>query len=185
MTENQGPGTAGTAVYAEYDFVPVRSDYAALLRAMPQVRTLRALAWCVSTLAGVAGVLSLFLVDSQGEPMTDLAAPLVVAAVVTAVVGFGYSPWGASAAWRRPASREPVRAVLDDQGFRHEGPSGSQSCVWGVVSHVRETAEAYYLYVPNGLGAMVYWLPKRAVPVDQQAFVGQHIRARVRRYRIR
>ncbi|WP_129787756.1 YcxB family protein [Promicromonospora panici] len=92
---------------------------------------------------------------------------------------------GSLAAWRKPANREPVRAVLDADGFSHTGPSGARPFVWGVASQARETAEAYYVYVPNGVSSLVYWLPKRAVPIDEHAAVRQQIQAFVGRYRVR
>lgn len=53
------------------------------------------------------------------------------------------------------------------------------------MSQARETAEAYYVYVPSGLASLVFWLPKRAVPVNEQTRVRAQIQAHVRRYRIR
>ncbi|MFI6427766.1 YcxB family protein [Promicromonospora sp. NPDC050880] len=180
-------GRRPTAADAAYDFVPVRADYADLLRAMPQMRAVRVLGWCVLGLIAAMIGLSFLLVRDDGAPVADAAtlAPLVVLGMLTGIVVLGYAPLGAHAAWRRPANREPVRAVLDDDGFRHEGPSGSQACVWGVASQARETAGAYYLYVPNGLASMIFWLPKRAVPVGEQALVRERIRAHVGRYVIR
>jgi hypothetical protein len=78
-----------------------------------------------------------------------------------------------------------LRAVLDADGFSHAGPSGSQSFRWPVASRARETAEAYYVYVSNGLFSLVYWLPKRAVPVDEQVLVRAQIQAHIGRYTLR
>ncbi|MGW2092898.1 hypothetical protein [Promicromonospora sukumoe] len=60
-------------------------------------------------------------------------------AALAALVAFGYAPFGGRVAWRKPANREPVHAVLDSEGFRHEGPSGSQFFTWSVATRALET----------------------------------------------
>jgi hypothetical protein len=151
---------------------------------MPAVRVLT---WAMVVLLGLVVLMSNFLVGSDGEPAVDPEFVLImlVLGVPAAVVGLGYARLGGLAAWRKPANREPVRAVLDADGFSHTGPSGAQSFVWGLASRAGETAEAYYVHVPNGASSLMFWLPKRAVPVDEHLAVRQQIQAFVPRYRIR
>ncbi|MFI2486888.1 YcxB family protein [Promicromonospora kroppenstedtii] len=181
------PTTASTSFAAAYDFTPTQSDYADLLRSMPQLRMLKTLTWVMLAVFAVALLMGLFLVHDDGQPVLDTATllSLTVAAALAALIGFGYAPFGGRAAWRKPLNREPIHAVLDSKGFRHEGPSGSQSFTWSVAARALETNEAYYVYVPNGLASLVYWLPKRAVPIGDQASVRAHIQAHVSRYLIR
>ena len=185
--DDHRPTTASSRFAAAYDFAPAPSDYADLLRSMPQVRILKVLTWVMLALLAVALLMGLFLVRDDGQPVLDPATllPLIVAAALAALIGFGYAPLGGRAAWRKPANREPVHAVLDSEGFRHEGPSGSQSFTWSVATRAVETNEAYYVHVSNGLASLVYWLPKRAVPLADQAPVRAHIQAHVTRYLIR
>jgi hypothetical protein len=187
VTANHGPAEPSTALQAAYDFAPARSDYVSLLRSMPQLRVLKLVTWFMLATFAVALSMSMFLVTADGEPAIDPLLLLVLAVPVAlcTLVAFGYAPLGGRLAWREPANREPVHAVLDGEGFRHEGPSGSQNFVWSVAAHALETDEAYYVYVSNGVASLVYWLPKRAVPVGEQTSVRAHIQAHVRRYRIR
>ncbi|GHH66541.1 YcxB family protein [Promicromonospora soli] len=186
--ENHATGVTDTGLRLAYDFVPERSDYVAVLRAMPTMRAVTVLSWLVlAVVLTLAVLMSYFLVDRDGEPVadrTDLMI-LLVLGVPAALILLGYSRLGGHAAWRKPANREPVRAVLDADGFSHAGPSGSQSFRWPIASRARETTEAYYVYVPNGLFSLVYWLPKRAVPVDEQVLVRAQIQAHVGRYKLR
>ncbi|WP_036968031.1 YcxB family protein [Promicromonospora kroppenstedtii] len=181
------PTTASTSFAAAYDFTPTQSDYADLLRTMPQLRTLKGFAWGMLAVLAVAVLMGFFLVHDDGQPAIDATTlvPLTVAAAVATLFAFGYARFGGRAAWRKPLNREPIHAVLDSKGFRHEGPSGSQSFTWNVATRALETNEAYYVYVPNGLASLVYWLPKRAVPLADQASVRAHIQAHVKRYRLR
>lgn len=151
------------------------------------MRVVTVLTWVMVVLLGLVVLMSYFLVRSDGEPAVDREFVLImlVLGVPAAVFGLGLARLGGLAAWRKPANREPVHAVLDADGFSHTGPSGAQSFVWGVASRASETAEAYYVYVPNGVSSLVFWLPKRAVPIDEHAAVRQQIQASVRRYRIR
>lgn len=184
---NDMADATGTGVRLEYTFVPVRADYVALLRNVPTVRVLTILGWFVLVVLVLAVFMRFFVVTSDGEPAVnpvDLVV-LVVLGVPSALIALGYARLGSLVAWRKPQNREPVQAVLDADGFSHSGPSGRQSCVWNVVSHACETAEGYYVYVSNGLAALVYWLPKRAVPVGEQAAVRRQIQERTPRYRIR
>lgn len=185
--ENHATSVTGTGVRLAFDFVPERSDYVAVLRAMPMMRALSVLAWLLLAVLVLAVLMSYFLVGADGEPVGDRTnlTMLLVPGVPAALILLGYARLGGHAAWRKPANREPVRAVLDADGFSHAGPSGSQSFTWPVASGARETAEAYYVYVPNGLFSLVYWLPKRAVPVEEQVLVRAQIRAHVGRYRVR
>lgn len=178
---------ATTTFAAAYDFTPAPSDYANLLRSMPQLRMLKTLTRVMLALLAVAVLMGFFLVRDDGQPAIDAKTllPLIAIAALTTLVAFGYAPFGGRAAWRKPANREPVHAVLDSEGFRHEGPSGSQSFTWSVATRALETNEAYYVYVSNGLASLIYWLPKRAVPVGDQAAVRAHIQAHVTRYLIR
>jgi hypothetical protein len=187
VTANHGPAGPSTALEAAYDFAPERSDYVSLLRSLPQLRVLKLVTWFMLATFAVALSMSMFLVTADGEPAIDplLLLVLAVPAALCTLVAFGYAPLGGRLAWREPANREPVRAVLDGEGFRHEGPSGSQTFVWGVAARALETDEAYYVYVANGVASLVYWLPKRAVPVAERASVRAHIQTRVWRYRIR
>lgn len=186
-TEQHLDGATQAAVRSEYDFVPVRSDYVALLRNVPMMRAVTVLAWCLVAALTLAVLMTFVVVDAGGEPVGDPQelAVLLAFGVPAALILFAYAWLGGVAAWRRPANREPVLAALDADGFSHAGPSGRQSFVWGVASRARETAEAYYVYVPNGLASLVYWLPKRAVPVGEQAQVRMRIQTHVRRYQIR
>ncbi|WP_285104089.1 YcxB family protein [Promicromonospora sp. MEB111] len=179
--------TAGTTFAAAYDFAPAQSDYADLLRSMPQLRILKAFVWLMLALLAVAVLMSFFLVRDDGQPAIDLVTllPLTVAAVAATLFAFGYARFGGMAVWRKPQNREPVHAVLDSEGFRHEGPSGSQAFTWSVATRALETNEAYYVYVPNGVASLIYWLPKRAVPLDDQVSVRTHIQAHVPRYLVR
>lgn len=185
--DDRRPNTASTIFAAAYDFAPAPSDYTNLLRSMPQLRILKALTWVMLALLAVALLMGFFLVHDDGQPAIDATTllPLTVAAAVATLFAFGYARFGGRAAWRKPANREPVHAVLDSEGFRHEGPSGSQSFTWSVATRALETNEAYYVYVSNGLAALVYWLPKRAVPLGDQAAVRAHIQNHVPRYQIR
>ncbi|MFJ3404807.1 YcxB family protein [Promicromonospora sp. NPDC090134] len=185
-TQNHPERATGTGTGTEYDFVPVRADYVAVLRSLPQLAAARVLAWVMLALGVLLALLRFVVVDAEGNLAGDpRALELFLVAGIPAALFFGY-PWlGGPAAWRLPANREPVRAVLDADGFAHEGPSGSQTFAWGVASRAWETAEAYYVYVPNGLASLVWWLPKRAVPLAEQAAVRERIQQRVRRYRIR
>lgn len=185
--DERRPSTAITASEAAYDFAPAPSDYANLLRSMPQLRMLTTLTWVMLAVFAVALLMGLFLVHDDGQPVLNRSTllPLTVAATLAALIGFGYAPIGGRAAWRKPLNREPIHAVLDSEGFRHEGPSGSQAFTWNVATRALETNEAYYVYVPNGLASLVYWLPKRAVPLADQAAVRAHIQAHVPRYLIR
>jgi hypothetical protein len=187
VTANHGPAEPSTAFRAAYDFAPARSDYVSLLRSLSQLRVLKVLTWLMLAMFAVVLFMSLFLVTADGEPAVDPSLLLVLAvpALLGTLLAFGYAPFGGRLAWHKPANREPVRAVLDGDGFRHEGPSGSQTFAWSVAERALETDEAYYVYVSNGVASLVYWLPKRAVPVAEQASVRAHIQARVRRYRIR
>jgi hypothetical protein len=174
-------------VRSEYGFVPTRADYVALLRTSPVVRVGKALAWFLLAMLALLVLARFFVVDAEGRPVGD---PEVVAALMAlgtppALFMLAYAQLGAYAGWRKPQNREPVHAVLDADGFSHAGPSGRQFMVWGVASRARETAYAYYVYVPSGVASMVYWLPKRAVPVGEQAAVRAQIQAHVPRYRIR
>jgi hypothetical protein len=185
--ENPATGVTGTGVRLTYDFVPERSDYVAVLRAMPMMRALIVLAWLLLAMLALAVLMTYFLVGADGEPVgdrTDLTMILVLG-VPAALILLGYARLGGHAAWRKPANREPVRAVLDVDGFSHAGPSGSQSFRWHAAAGARETTEAYYVYVPNGFFSLVYWLPKRAVPVGEQVLVRAQIQAHVGRYRLR
>ncbi|MFE7504379.1 YcxB family protein [Promicromonospora sp. NPDC057488] len=181
------PNTASTTFVAVYEFAPTPSDYTDLLRNMPQLRMLKTLAWVMLTLLAVAVLMGFFLVRDDGQPAIDATTllPLTLVAALAALVAFGYVPFGGRAAWRKPLNREPVRAILDTEGFRHEGPSGSQAFTWNVATRALEANEAYYVYVPNGLASLIYWLPKRAVPLADQAAVRAHIQAHVPRYLIR
>lgn len=185
--EEQRDGALGTGVRAEYDFVPVRSDYVELLRNAPMTRAAVVLAWFMFGVLALAVLMRFYLVDADGDPALDPGTLqiMLLLGVPAGLVTLGYARLGGLLAWRRPANREPVRAALDADGVGHTGPSGQQFAVWAIVSRARETAEAYYLYVPNGLGALVYWLPKRAVPLVEQARVAQQIRAHVARYQTR
>ncbi|GAA2223309.1 hypothetical protein GCM10010413_15510 [Promicromonospora sukumoe] len=185
--DDHRPNTASATFAATYDFAPAQSDYADLLRSMPQMRILKALAWVMLALLAVAVLMGFFLVTDDGQPALDAPTllPLIMVAALAALVAFGYAPFGGRAAWRKPANREPVHAVLDNEGFRHEGPSGSQSFTWSVATRALETNQGYYVYVSNGLASLVYWLPKRAVPLGDQAAVRAHIQAHVPRYQIR
>lgn len=187
VTANHGPAEPSTAFQAAYDFAPTRSDYVALLRSLPQLRVLKLLAWFVLVMFAVALFMSFFLVNVDGEPAVDpwLLRVLAGPAVLATVVAFGYAWIGGLLAWRKPVNREPVHAVLDSEGFRHEGPSGSQTFAWSVATRAIETDEAYYVHVSNGVASLVYWLPKRVVPVGEQALVRAHIQTHVGRYRIR
>ncbi|MFD7022494.1 YcxB family protein [Promicromonospora sukumoe] len=179
--------TASTTLAAAYDFAPTQSDYADLLRSMPQMRMLKALAWVMLALLAVAVLMGFFLVTDDGQPALDAPTllPLIMVAALAALVAFGYAPFGGRATWRKPANREPVHTVLDNEGFWHEGPSGSQFITWSAATRALETNEAYYVYVSNGLASLVYWLPKRAVPLGDQVAVRTHIQAHVPRYQIR
>lgn len=187
MTANHGPAEPSTAFQAAYDFAPTRSDYVALLRSLPQLRVLKLLAWFMLVLFAIALFMSFFLVTADGEPAVDASLLKVLAApaALAALVAFGYARIGGLLAWRKPANREPVHAVLDGEGFRHEGPSGSQTFVWSVATRAIETDEAYYVPMSNGVASLVYWLPKRVVPLAEQAPVRAHIQAHVGRYLIR
>lgn len=110
---------------------------------------------------------------------------LLIIGAPMALLVLWYARLGGLSARHKPQNREPVHAVLGADGFSHSGPSGRQSTVWGIASHARETAETYYVYVPSGLVSTVFWLPKRAVPVGEQAGVRELIRANVRRYQVR
>lgn len=185
--DDHRPNTTGTTFAATYDFAPAQSDYTDLLRSMPQMRVLKAFVWVMLALLAAAVLMGFLLVRDDGQPAFDQTTllPLTVAAAVVTVFAVGYARFGGRAAWLKPLNREPVRAVLDSEGFRHEGPSGSQSFTWSVATRALETDEAYYVYVPNGLASLVYWLPKRAVPLDDQASVRAHIQAHVPRYLVR
>ena len=187
MTANHGSAEPSTALQAAYDFAPARSDYVSLLQSLPQLRVLKLLAWFMLAMFAIALFMSFVLVTADGEPAGDPSLLLVLAApaALGALLAFGYAPLGGRLAWRKPANREPVHAVLDGEGFRHEGPSGSQAFAWSVAARALETDEAYYVYVSNGVASLVYWLPKRAVPVAEQASVRAHIQAHTRRYRVR
>ena len=180
-------GAVLAAVRVEYDFVPTQDDYVALLRNMPMMRAATVLAWFMLVVVVLAIVLRFFVVDSSGEPAGDPEAlgVLVVFGSTLSLTILGYARFGGMAAWRKPQNREPVRAVLDTDGFSHEGPSGSRGFVWGIASRARETTEGYYVYVPNGLASAVYWLPKRVVPAGEQATVREQVQAHVPRYEIR
>ncbi|MFI2366691.1 YcxB family protein [Promicromonospora sp. NPDC019610] len=185
--DDQRPNTAITTFAETYDFVPAQSDYVDLLRSAPQLRLLKALAWVALGMLSVAVLMSFFLVHDDGQPAIDpeTLLPLTVAAVVATLFAFGYARFGGRSAWRKSQNREPVHATLDSEGFRHEGPSGCQSFTWNVATRALETNEAYYVYVPNGLASLVYWLPKRAVPLEDQAAIRAHIQAHVPRYLMR
>jgi hypothetical protein len=185
--QQRDDGAIGAGVRVEYDFVPTQDDYVALLRNMPMMRAATVLAWFVLVVVVLAVVLSFFVVDSNGQPAGDLGAlgVLVVFGGTLSLTILGYARIGGMAAWRKPQNREPVRAALDADGLSHEGPSGRQAVVWGIASRARESAEGYYVYVPNGLASAVYWLPKRAVPAGEQATVRERIQAHVPRYEIR
>ena len=185
--QNRADRGSGTGVRSEYDFVPTRSDYVALLRNMPMMLVVTVSTWVMVVLLGLLALMSYFLVGSDGQPAFDreFLLILLVLGVPAAVLGLGCARLGGLAAWRKPANREPVHAVLDADGFGHTGPSGAQSFVWGVASRADETPEAYYVYVPNGVSSLVFWLPKRAVPIGEHAAVRQQIQTFVRRYRIR
>jgi hypothetical protein len=187
--ENHVHGATATGVRSEYHFhfVPTRQDYVALVRDVPMLRAGRAVAWTVLVLLALLVLARFFVVDAEGDPVgdPDVLAALVALGTPTALFLLGYARLSAHVGWRKPQSREPVHAVLDADGFSHVSPSGSQSMVWGVASRARETSEAYYVDVPSGLASMVYWLPKRAVPVGEQAAVRAQIQAQVPRYRIR
>lgn len=186
-TEKHLEGAAGTRPRAGYDFVPTRSDYVALLRNVPMMRAATVLGWIMLVVFGLLALMPFFFVDDAGDPAGDPAALTALAVVGLPMVAFvfGYARLGALAAWRKPANRELVRATVDGEGIGHSGPSGTQSHAWSVVSGARETPEAYYLYVSNGLASLIYWLPKRAVPLDEQTHVRRQIQAHVPRYRIR
>ncbi|MFI8523101.1 YcxB family protein [Promicromonospora sukumoe] len=151
------------------------------------MRMLKTLAWVMLALLAVDVLMGFFLVTDDGQPAIDAPTllPLIMVAALATLVAFGYAPFGARAAWRKPAGREPVHAVLDGEGFRHEGLSGSQSFTWSVATRALETNEAYYVYISNGLASLVYWLPKRAVPLGDQAAVRAHLQAHIPRYQIR
>ncbi|MFD6445074.1 YcxB family protein [Promicromonospora sp. NPDC060204] len=185
--DDHRPNTASTTFAAAYDFGPAQSDYANLLRSMPQVRRLKTLAWVMLALLALAVLMGFFLVHDDGQPALDAPTllPFVMVAALTTLVAFGYAPFGGRSAWRKSQNREPVHATLDSEGFRHEGPSGSQAFTWNVATRALETNEAYYVYVPNGLASLIYWLPKRAVPLGDQAVVRAHIQAHVPRYLVR
>lgn len=185
--DDHWPNRASTTFAAAYDFAPAQSDYVDLLRSMPQLRILKAFAWVALGLLAVAVLMGFLLVHDDGQPVSDptMLLPLTVAAAMATLFALGYARFGGRAAWRKPLNREPIHAVLDSEGFRHEGPSGSQSFTWSVATRALETNEAYYVYVPNGLASLVYWLPKRAVPLDDQPSVRAHIQAHVPRYLIR
>ncbi|MFD7308549.1 hypothetical protein [Promicromonospora sp. NPDC059942] len=156
-SDDRQPNTTSTTFAATYDFVPAQSDYVNLLRSTPQLRLLKAFAWVALGLLAAAILMSFFLVHDDGQPAIDLETllPLTVAAVVATLFAFGYAHFGARAAWRKPQNREPVHATLDSEGFRHEGPSGSQAFTWSVATRALETNEAYYVYVPNGVASLL------------------------------
>lgn len=186
-TDEPLEGAAGTLPRTGYDFVPTRLDYVAILRNVPMMRAATVLGWAMLVLFGLLALMPVFVVDDAGNPVGDpaLLIALAVFGVPAAVLTLGYSRLGAVAAWRKPVNREPVRATVDDEGISHSGASGTQAHAWSVVSRARETPEAYYLYVSNGLASLIYWLPKRAVPIDEQNHVRGQIKARVRRYQVR
>jgi hypothetical protein len=185
--EKQADGALGAGVRAEYDFVPTRADYVAMLRNAPMVRAAKVAAWLMLCVVALTVLMRLLVVDSSGEPVgsPEVLSMLLVIGAPTALVVLWYARLGSLAAWRKPQNREPVHAVLGSDGFSHTGPSGKQSIVWDVASHARETTDGYYVYVPSGLVSMVFWLPKRAVTAGEQAGVRELIRANVRRYQIR
>lgn len=186
MTPHADHPAASALDAFEYTFAPSRAGYAALVRHAPLTSLVVTSGWLILTLCAALLAMGFFLVGADGEPAVSPA--LSVASVVLIPVGLAavrFPHVAAFLAWRQAMNREPVTALVNADDIGHSGPSGRQFLSWSAAARARETAEAIYVYSPNGLATLVFWVPMSAVPAKDLVGLRNLICSNVPRFQAR